>query len=517
MAMLPPPLVDALNRPNTLFICLGPDGIGAATPPSAFVPWLDGWIEVDGEPLQLFREADFGAITLAWGRMRESGHASFVATSKPHGVCEVEMFDIEAEFGCFAAVLRPTGTAPVVEHAATETSMPRQAILSLSHSYNIVDLDEAFCLLFGWDRSEVVGTRLSTLIHADDRTLGISHWAQALSTPNQPQRAQRRVQREDQTYAWVEITLIYTPGAPTIRCELLDISAEMAAQIRLQEREQLLQRLTEALPSGVLHIDEAGSPTLNNERWRELTGLQSNDGAEALSGRVRDVDGLRDAIETARSTGLDADLEIEFFSSADRWRHGRLHLRPILTMENVTGLLLTLDDITDQHKYREHLEEQAKTDPLTCALNRQGLNDLCATVFDNPSFGLAALFVDLDGFKAINDSFGHATGDEVLRAVAERITELLRPDDHLARVGGDEFVALLCSISTNDDAYAIANRIRSELPLLAIRFAEPVDVQASVGVAEFRTGDDLESLLARADEAMYRQKVERTGRSLHVR
>jgi diguanylate cyclase (GGDEF)-like protein len=121
----------------------------------------------------------------------------------------------------------------------------------------------------------------------------------------------------------------------------------------------------------------------------------------------------------------------------------------------------------------------------------------------------AILFIDLDGFKRINDSRGHDVGDLVLRGVADRLSESLRAADTVARIGGDEFVILLESLRAGPDAIALAERIRSAV---GVPFALPggdATVTVSVGIGVYPDdGLDAEELLKAADVAMYRAKRE---------
>jgi diguanylate cyclase (GGDEF)-like protein len=121
---------------------------------------------------------------------------------------------------------------------------------------------------------------------------------------------------------------------------------------------------------------------------------------------------------------------------------------------------------------------------------------------------VGVLYVDLDGFKAVNDRHGHATGDAVLVATAERIQRVLRPGDVVGRLGGDEFVVICPDVPGPEDARAIGERVRSALSAEPSPAPGDVDgIQASVGVAVAPPGAlDADGLLERADRALYAAK-----------
>ncbi len=181
----------------------------------------------------------------------------------------------------------------------------------------------------------------------------------------------------------------------------------------------------------------------------------------------------------------------------------------------VSHLQTITRDITKRKLAEERLAHQASRDPLTGLLNRTALVSRLETALlavEGDGSPIAVLFVDLDGFKAVNDTFGHAAGDELLVAVAGRLKSTARRRDTVGRLGGDEF-ALLC-----EDARA--GRIGAQLAeRLAARLAEPfnldvgtVCVSASVGLTVSHPGDQPHRLLARADAAMYVAKAAGPGR-----
>ena len=151
------------------------------------------------------------------------------------------------------------------------------------------------------------------------------------------------------------------------------------------------------------------------------------------------------------------------------------------------------------------LEHAARHDELTALPNRRGLLDGARTIADGEA-ELAVLFVDLDGFKSVNDLYGHATGDVVLREIAARIDTVTRPADLVARLGGDEFAVVLSS--------ATGTEFETAVPSLAQRIIDvvdepvqtehgPVSLSASVGYVVVDAGVGIEEALASADRAMY--------------
>jgi diguanylate cyclase (GGDEF)-like protein/PAS domain S-box-containing protein len=175
-------------------------------------------------------------------------------------------------------------------------------------------------------------------------------------------------------------------------------------------------------------------------------------------------------------------------------------------------ILSIVTDITDRKRYEAHIEYLATHDGLTGlpnrALARDRLNQAIAHAQRAGSEG-ALLFVDIDRFKSVNEGFGHAVGDALLRAVGQRLAALLDDGDTVARQSGDEFLVVLVSLNAGTDAYATA---RAVLDAIAQPFAigsVEVLVRASVGLAVFpQDGDDADALIVHADAAMARAKAQ---------
>ena len=182
------------------------------------------------------------------------------------------------------------------------------------------------------------------------------------------------------------------------------------------------------------------------------------------------------------------------------------------------GLGVTVRDITSARRDAQLIRHQATHDPLTGLANRAGLELAMVTaIAESRSRGqvTAVALLDLDDFKQINDSLGHATGDQLLTEVARRLRDCLRPTDTVARLGGDEFVLALPNINYPDDVSIVAQKVLDAVARPILIDGHSLRVTVSVGVSAYpQDGADIASLLKRADDAMYRAK--RAGRNRYA-
>ena len=190
------------------------------------------------------------------------------------------------------------------------------------------------------------------------------------------------------------------------------------------------------------------------------------------------------------------------------WVHRRL-------VRSGAGLAITFRDISHIKAHERELSRMANEDALTFLPNRHWLKHHLPGMLDvarQSGSALALMFVDLDNFKNVNDSHGHSAGDELLCAAADRLKSLVRPGDHVVRLGGDEFTVILHPVEHQDEIAIAATRI-------AQAFHHPFDLEhgkhaigASIGISIFpRDGHDAEALLKNADIAMYQAKSDGKG------
>jgi diguanylate cyclase (GGDEF)-like protein len=174
-----------------------------------------------------------------------------------------------------------------------------------------------------------------------------------------------------------------------------------------------------------------------------------------------------------------------------------------------SGYVAVIRDVTEEHNRSQKLLDAALTDPLTGLYNRRGFEARIEALSSRQGGAPGQqtwIMIDIDHFKAVNDTFGHEAGDEVLKAVAISLQSTLREGDILSRFGGEEFVLLMPGASETVGA-SVAERLRLKLEALTIGVdGRQIRATASFGVAQQATGETQAATLERADAALYRAK-----------
>jgi len=239
---------------------------------------------------------------------------------------------------------------------------------------------------------------------------------------------------------------------------------------------------------------------------------------EAMIGRpltaivqADDVELVERFLKASLERGGTHTLSARFNHAAGGWRTVEAVVENRLDDSAVGGLVLSMRDVTERKSLEDALRHQAFHDSLTGLANRALFEDRLAhalSIANRRGRAFAVLFLDLDDFKRINDSHGHARGDEMLRAVALRIGGILRPTDTAARLGGDEFAVLIDLVEDEDEACVVTRRILDSLALPFVVDGRDLHVTASMGLALWVPDARVEDLLRNADLAMYAAKAD---------
>ncbi|MFB4205288.1 EAL domain-containing protein [Arhodomonas sp. KWT2] len=300
---------------------------------------------------------------------------------------------------------------------------------------------------------------------------------------------------------------------------LMQIFAARAAaeleRLRGETRLRLAAAVLENTGEGILIADGEGRIAESNPAFRRITGhdpapLQGEDIMDVLTaGDPATVTGIRRGLFRAGHWEGEIQCPRADGGAFPAWAS---FSRLAGTDDDPPRLIAMVSDITELHESRAELRYLAHHDPLTRLPNRVSLREaLDRALADRTTSGteVAVLFIDLDGFKDVNDSLGHSEGDAVLQVVARRLIDYVHGDDLLARVGGDEFMLLVARHDARQRATALADSLLEALDAPFEAGGRPIYLTASVGIALApEHGEDAESLILAADAAMYLAKNE---------
>ncbi len=526
---------EALLRehPDALVCGLASNGLIVPVPQSVGL-WGQGLIEGRALIDNVVAPDRTKAVRL-WMRALEEGAAAGKVRllRKPATWTTLHFLDLREMHGVLLGVVIPSDEdaerSEEIEQAAP--AAPRFCSLREDEGARVIGCDAAFTEMFGYTEEELLGNSVLDQIHPDDQGRAIEGWLAVMSTRLDQQTRMRR-RRSDGTYMWVDTTvrnLLNDPGHNYVLIEIIDVSAEMQAQEALQEREELLRRLTAAMPVGLLHLDIERNVVFNNARLLEI--LYGSDAPDAHSEPHELVEEPRSPVastvtllhtlteesmaeldatlEHVLREGVDRDIEVDITLPSGTWRRALMSLRALLRPNGeVSGAITCVLDVTDSARARQELERRATFDPLTHCHNRASVLGALERELAREDDSITGLvYVDLDEFKPVNDRLGHAAGDELLVLVAERLKTASRDSDVVGRLGGDEFLVVLRDVPGTDNAMRAADRICESLCGMFELSCGKVELGASVGVA--CSGEQPvspEELVKRADAAMYRSK-----------
>jgi diguanylate cyclase (GGDEF)-like protein/PAS domain S-box-containing protein len=416
-------------------------------------------------------------------------------------------------------VVRALRRATRESRSILETS--REAFISIDEDGLIREWNPQAERLFGWGRDEIVGRPAhQTIIPRRYRDAHIRALTRFLATGDAPMMARRlEVEglRRDGTEMPIELSISALREGDEWRFHAFvrDISERQATEAALREAEERFRKAFDDSRVGMALIGLDGTFQRVNRALCEICGHPEDRLLGVRFGEIIHPDDRERQIEAVRDI---ADGESYGHRGETRCQHARgrpiwvsLTVSPVYDSRGILSYLIAqMEDISERKESEERLTRQALHDSLTGLPNRTLFSDRVRMAkARRTAQGFAIVYLDLDGFKLVNDTLGHAAGDQVLIEVARRLERLLRAGDTLARLGGDEF-ALLCEGVGEADAKTIADRVIEALTYPIVVQDREIVQAASIGISLYGPGVSVEEpdeMLGEADMAMYRAKA----------
>jgi diguanylate cyclase (GGDEF)-like protein/PAS domain S-box-containing protein len=382
------------------------------------------------------------------------------------------------------------------------------AILDTNRS--ILRCNPAFAAQAGRPVEELVGVDVVSLLHTEHQTNAADIGQQMRDGRRPGGELDQLVVRPDGSEIWVNthLAVIPDPDRPLAIAATFDVTAKRQMLQELSRFGYLVRHANDI----IVIIDASGhtlytSPSTQRilgyaEDYHHPAGILGLVHPDDLAGAVVELEAL------IHGTRDDAPFVARVLDSAGTWRHIECVAVNLLDEPAVGGIVLTARDATERERLTQQLSHRALHDTLTDLPNRQLLQTSLNTALERTRTGtrIGLCFIDLDGFKNVNDTLGHAAGDALLTRVADRIRHSIRGGDTAARIGGDEFVIVLDPVRDDHQALMVATRVRDAILELNDGSLGDVQFGASIGLAMSRASDTAAQLLHRADAALYTAK-----------
>jgi diguanylate cyclase (GGDEF)-like protein/PAS domain S-box-containing protein len=388
--------------------------------------------------------------------------------------------------------------------------------------------NETLRLLLGYSADEFASMSWVDYTHPDDVARNVELFEHMHAGEIDDFSMEKRFIRKDGSALWVDLTSSVVrdaAGEPLYLVGMVqDISEHKRLERELRTAEQHYRLMVERVPAVVYVADAGAEATWHyvSPQIEEMLGFTPTEwraDPRLWLQQIHPDDRDGPLAEEERVLRSDAPTETHSTSYRIRHRDGRIvWIRDdAVALRHPDGGITwhgVLVDVTREKQLEDRLGHQALHDPLTGLPNRRLFHDRVEDALGRAGLdgSVTVLFVDLDHFKTVNDSFGHGYGDKVISTAARRIRACVRSADTAARLGGDEF-ALLIEDASGAEAEALADRLLETLRRRPMRLGDlTVTVAASVGIATAGPGETADALLRNADLAMYRAKRQGRGR-----
>ena len=471
----------------------------------------------------------------------QAGREGHLRVSTEHVRLDGSVFPVETEAittvdGDGRALQRMSWSEDLSERRAAEAAhretgaMFEAAFAAAPNGVAIIGLDgrflrvnDALCAMLGRAEAELVGHPTIEVCHPDDRAATQGAY-EAMNTATQPVSIEKRFLRPDGEVVWAFCRGIVVRDASDepsyIVTHFVDFTARKLAEGREQQAELRFERAFADAPIGMALVDLDGAFLKVNRSLRELMGYTEQELLALTLPAIthpEDLDADREQV-AALLDGQTDRYAVEQVSFAARGQLIWTKVARSLVRDSdgqPVHFIVHVEDISVRKRMEASLQRLADHDPLTDLWNRRRFEEeLRRQVARCRRYGekAALLLMDLDGFKAVNDSFGHKAGDDLLKLVAAALQQRVRDTDAVARLGGDEFAVLLSNVSP-DQAAEVSEQLHALVAGATLELAgRRVSVTASVGVVflDEQIAGEQEAMM-QADVAMYDLKVTRPG------
>lgn len=495
-------------------------------------------VPFDPETLQVTTADDHLFAGLHWTRFEARGSVA------PNAVTLPELFDAASHIDLHGAIARAKLTT--ITRATLLTTAGAPALVTIvsfgdESDQNLAVIDTTSVLSEIADGEHNVRTRLICTRQGDivdvEGPLGsysflghaIGRWAEHIVVPESRPALIKAVDKVlvGESYARVKVAgscpglrfdVVVATQGDNVLVDLYDESHEHQAIATLTRAHRQFSQLSETLPVGVFVVGESGRMEFHSERLREMFGTPITTAygwINAVCAEDRPLlDSALAALPSRRTFSVEvralrADGELGWFRLA-----GSDMREPDGTLKCIVGFV---EDISERRDLQQRIEFQAAFDDLTQLPNRSTVIERLrmSLVTEHSTARTGVLFIDLDGFKLINDTQGHSVGDIVLIEVAARFRRAVRARDVIGRFGGDEFIVVAPDLAGPEEAQMLAQRLHDVLGTPILADGRIITVNASVGISLSDAGGSTsEQLIGDADIAMYEAKSAGCGRTV---
>jgi diguanylate cyclase (GGDEF)-like protein/PAS domain S-box-containing protein len=514
------------GAPNAVAIALAPTSVRIPLPSADCFRHVATLPGAEATFVDTVVPADRMAVVTTWERAQRTGMAEGTVRtlSDPDRAMRLLFVDASEMFGAWIGLLADHGawqadeSAGPLDPAMLSPRRPRTGTLGKNLYAMITEVDTRLTQMLGWTAADMIGRRSLDFMHPDDHERAIAQWLEVRSS-QATHRVRVRHRHRDGHWVWVEVENTFLglddPEATVVSTLITDISDEMAAHETVRQQGRLLRRVADSLPNGLMVVAEDRTIVFTSAGLPGVLGIDSVRTLDAVLEPVHGADRARldEALAATLDRQVDGVLEVALTDVTGESRHCLFTLAALTDDEGLRGAVASITDVTASSRLREDLTQRATYDPLTGCQNRASIRaELDQALSGEGAEHLAVLFIDLDRFKAVNDTHGHHAGDQLLVEVTRRLAGALRSGDTLGRWGGDEFLVICRQVESADDALAVADRLAGALADPIRVAGTSVEAAGSVGVAMAAPDITADDLIAQADGAMYTAKRSATRR-----